>query len=128
MTEMRRKLDARHKGGLSGSGYVGFIILGLSAFFFYAMANSPRASGDLIGNMVYGLICLAVGGLITLVTLSGGNKVDCHCVKCCSNPSKDGLYCDGHHDGGGSSGTEYERQYNYNADGQIIGYTEVPKK
>lgn len=29
---------------------------------------------------------------------------------------------------GGSSGTEYERHYNYDAKGNVTGYTEVPKK
>lgn len=29
---------------------------------------------------------------------------------------------------GGSSGTEYEKHYNYDAKGNVTGYTEVPKK
>lgn len=29
---------------------------------------------------------------------------------------------------GGSSGTEYERHYNYDAKGNVTGYTEIPKK
>ncbi|MFH1393150.1 MAG: hypothetical protein ABIG73_02115 [Patescibacteria group bacterium] len=127
MAETRRKLDVNHKSNLSGSAIVGFIILGLSVYFFYAMANSPRASGDLIGNMVFGLICLVVGGLMTLVTLSGGNKVDCHCAKCCGDVSEDGLYCNGHRDSG-SSGTEYERHRHYDRNGKETGYTDVPKK
>lgn len=104
MTETRRKLDAKHKKGLSGSGITGFVILGLSVAFFVAMGVSSGTkdaygytTGETIGMMVYALICLVIGGLMTLVTLGGGNRVDCHCVKCRGNAS-----IGGGGDGGGS--------------------------
>jgi hypothetical protein len=104
MTETRRKLDAKHKNGLSGSGITGFVILGLSVAFFVAMGVSSGTkdaygytTGETIGMMVYALICLVIGGLMTLVTLGGGNRVDCHCVKCRGNAS-----IGGGGDGGGS--------------------------
>ena len=94
MTETRRKLDAKHKNGLSGSGITGFVILGLSVAFFVAMGVSSgtkdaygHTTGETIGMMVYALICLVIGGLMTLGTLGGGNRVDCHCVKCRGNAS-----------------------------------------
>ncbi len=129
ITEQRRKLNPKHKDGWRGVKITGFIILGLSVFFFIAMANSPHASGELIVYMVLGLICLAVGGLITIGGLMSDSRDFCHCAKCCSNPSKDGLYCNGH-----GSGTDddrsgvYERHYHYDIHGHETGYTEVPKK
>jgi len=104
MAEMRRKFDTEHKSGLSGGGITGFVILGLSVVFFIAMGVSSGTkdaygytTGETIGMMMYALICLVVGGLITLVTLGGGNRVDCHCAKCCGNAS-----IGGGSDGGGS--------------------------
>ncbi len=129
MAETRRKLDPEHRSVDKLLFITGIVFLSLSVIFFVAMGTNSKdsygyTSGDTIGYMVYAFICLIIG----VVTLLAGCDAGCHCVKCCSNPSEDGLYCNGHDTGGSNGGTEYERHYHYDIHGHETGYTEVPKK
>jgi hypothetical protein len=104
MTETRRTLDTGHKSGLSGTGVAGFLLLGVSIFLWLILmawnpSTSSQADGAGLAFMMtlLTLICLIIGGAMSLGTLLGGNRVGCDCAKCCGNAS-----IGGDSDGGGS--------------------------
>lgn len=125
MAEIKRKLDAEHKGK---NRLVGIILLFGALVFFIRVFNDPKdaygyTTGATIGFMVYAFICLILG----IITFSIGTGGDCHCTKCCGNASEDGLYCNGHQSSE-SNDAGYERHYQYDNKGKQKGYIEVPKK
>ncbi len=102
MAETRRKLDSEHRS-FDGTGIAGFLIFGFGAFLWLVMMvwnPSTSSQADYAGlaflTGLTVLACWAIGGLLSFGTLFGGNRVNCHCAKCCGNTSEDGSYCNGH--------------------------------